>query len=145
MGRAENFLERQVQQARRLAALEESSRPPRRVLPDLQKVALRDAYETFGKELSYILCGCEKSPSAEKNDFHLQPAIDSTEFEATPFHGSRSAYFTATVTVVGSSQLGKTSMLNALLQLFGYDQPDERVFPDVDLLPTQESDNFLKR
>ncbi|KAG6551872.1 hypothetical protein Mapa_006486 [Marchantia paleacea] len=138
MGRAENFLERQVQQGRRLAALEESSRRPRRATPDFQKVALRDAYYTFRTELGHILRGCENSPSAEKDHFLVQPAPEPTELEAESISTSPSAYFTATV--VGSSQLGKTTMLNSLVQLFGYNQPDGRMFPDVDLLPTHDKD-----
>lgn len=126
MGRAENFLERQVQQERRLAAQEESSRRPRRPITDFRKVALRDAYDTFRTELGHILRGSENSPSAtEKDNFLVYPASKHTELEAEPISISSTDYFTATV--VGSSQLGKTTMLNSLVQLFGYNQPAGRM------------------
>ncbi|KAL2644215.1 hypothetical protein R1flu_011802 [Riccia fluitans] len=68
---------------------------------------------------------------------NVRPAAATLTYENVIDH-SVPSYFTATV--VGSSQLGKTTMLNGLLRLFGYDQPCGRVFPDEDILPTQEKD-----
>ncbi|KAJ7561922.1 hypothetical protein O6H91_03G047900 [Diphasiastrum complanatum] len=146
MTAGERYLERQAELAKKEWL---QSLPPELFRCfEVEGIPLRDAAAVFNQYLEQIL---RIHPSSEENQddivensLHVGKAVFSvTDLDyfnpgIRRFH-ARQCY---SATVIGSSQQGKTTLLNSLLGLFGFSYGEKTFYPNIDLLPTQSKDRI---
>lgn len=110
--------------------------PSRVTAEELQAIPLREAPCLFHRRLLEIVeraATCEAADDGRGRD----PIITIPEIMPNAIGNletEKSCYFAA---VVGSGMQGKSSLINSVLEVFGYVHQGEVAYPEVDLLPTE--------
>eukprot|EP00250_Pteridium_aquilinum_P007590 c17267_g1_i1 orf=99-2606(-) len=137
----EQYLEGQAKRMRK-EYLEAAPSSHRLRLPPLQveHLALRHAPSSFRDRLRHIMQCADGDAGAAPSQALSRLVVGSADVAGLEAAEHFQRLGGQAATIIGSSQQGKTSLLNSLLGLFGFLHPD-LVFPQADLLPTNTKDH----
>ncbi|KAI5080386.1 hypothetical protein GOP47_0005865 [Adiantum capillus-veneris] len=142
---SERYLELQAKRAREEyeEALPRSPRmrlPPPGLQEEVERLSLQDAPSAFRDRLRHILQGVEgKDEGSQPMTRMVVDSVDVAELDAA--QRLQHSIGGQAATIIGTSQQGKSTLLNSLLHLFGFLHPPNLVFPETDLVPTNTKDN----